>query len=229
MGATDIDSSSLNYATTNIDLNDLSKRIRLVHTKAGDKLISPGLDAVGGHADFTMCNPPFYSSATDMRSSLSGEGKSKPPSAVCTGAESEMVTEGGDAGFVLRMVEESKELKEKVQWFTSMFGKLESARTVLAKLEEVGVTNWAVTCLRAGRKTRRWAVGWSWGTLRPATVSQTVREHDSAPAETGRTLQEEMVCQRTSIHHVRNSTWELSLKTNKQPSKFSTPTCRTYS
>lgn len=116
-----------------------------------------------------MCNPPFYSSAEDMAESYAS--KSAPPSAVCTGAEVEMICEGGDAGFVLRMVKESQALKTKVRWFTSMLGKLASVHQVVARLKEIGVTNWAATCLRAGKKTRRWAVAWSWGDSRPRNVS----------------------------------------------------------
>ncbi len=61
------------------------------------------------------------------------------------------------------MIEESRTLKERVQWYSSMLGKLASVAVVVARLKEVGVTNWAVACLRAGQKTRRWAVAWSWG------------------------------------------------------------------
>ncbi|KAJ9619288.1 hypothetical protein H2203_008617 [Taxawa tesnikishii (nom. ined.)] len=95
------------------------------------------------------------------------ENKSKPPSAVCTGAEVEMICEGGDVGFVLRMVMASRKLQQRVQWYSSMLGKLASVHQVIAKLKEIGVGNWAVTSLRAGRKTRRWAVAWSWGDYRP--------------------------------------------------------------
>ncbi|KAF2101529.1 hypothetical protein NA57DRAFT_33934 [Rhizodiscina lignyota] len=166
LGATDIDLPSLTSAAKNISLNDLSSRIRLLETTSADPLIP--LDGLSiEHADFTICNPPFYSSVEEMQAAFTGEGKSKPPSAVCTGSENEMVTEGGDVGFVLRMVEESKQLKEKVQWYSSMLGKLESLRAVVAKLKEIEVSNWAVCCLRAGAKTRRWAVAWSWGDSRP--------------------------------------------------------------
>jgi 23S rRNA (adenine1618-N6)-methyltransferase len=120
------------------------------------------------HADFTMCNPPFYTSKDDMDSTWT---KSAPPSAVCTGAEVEMITEGGDAGFVVRMVEESKELRETVQWYTSMLGKLLSVSVVIDSLKEAGCKNWAVSSLITGGKTRRWVVGWSWGDLRPRNVS----------------------------------------------------------
>lgn len=97
--------------------------------------------------------------------------KTAPPSAVCTGADVEMITEGGDAGFVVRMVEESQEHRETVQWYTSMLGKLSSASVVIDSLKSAGCRNWAVGSLVTGGKTRRWVVGWSWGDFRPRNVS----------------------------------------------------------
>ena len=98
------------------------------------------------------------------------ESKSQPPSSICTGAPVEMITPGGDAGFVLRMIDESLVLREKVKWYSSMLGKLGSVHVVVARLKEVGVGNWAVALLRAGRKTRRWTVAWSFGDWRPRNV-----------------------------------------------------------
>lgn len=168
MLGTDIDPQNFSYANENIERNRFSERIRIKLNTAEDTLISP---RAFGHdkLDFTMCNPPFYSSAEDL--AVSSAGKSGPPSAVCTGAEIEMICPGGDAGFVLRMVEESRELKDTVRWYTSMLGKLSSVHQVIDRLKEIGINNWAVTLLRAGNKTRRWAVGWSYGDRRPSNVS----------------------------------------------------------
>ncbi|OMP82170.1 putative methyltransferase-like protein [Diplodia seriata] len=135
-----------------------------------DRLCPPVSSALElDQLDFTICNPPFFSSIADWKASISGEGKDKGPNSVCTGAEVEMVTEGGDLGFVLRMVEESCVHKEKVAWYTSMLGKLSSTIKLVEKLRELGCRNWAVCCLGAQHKTRRWAVGWSWRDLRPRT------------------------------------------------------------
>ena len=88
----------------------------------------------------------------------------------CTGAEIEMVTPGGEVAFVHRLIAESIELKEQVQWYTSMLGKHSSVATIIDRLREVGVHNWAVTEFVQGTKTRRWAVAWSWRDLRPRKV-----------------------------------------------------------
>lgn len=82
-----------------------------------------------------------------------------------------MVTTGGEVAFVSRMVDESLRLREQVKWYTTMLGKLSSVSTIVEKLMlEHGNHNVAVTEFVQGSKTRRWAVAWSWGDLRPAMV-----------------------------------------------------------
>ncbi|KAL1635910.1 hypothetical protein SLS58_010078 [Diplodia intermedia] len=116
--------------------NGFSARCHVMKTKRDGPLI-PLAALELDQLDFTICNPPFFSSIADWKASISGEGKDKGPNSVCTGAEVEMVTEGGDLGFVLRMVEESCVHKEKVAWYTSMLGKLSSTIKLVEKLREL--------------------------------------------------------------------------------------------
>jgi 23S rRNA (adenine1618-N6)-methyltransferase len=149
MVGTDIDPQNFSNANQNIERNDLTSRIRTKLNTAEDALISPKAFDLE-QLDFVMCNPPFYSSAEDM--AISSAGKSGAPSAVCTGAEIEMICPGGDAGFVLRMVEESRELKDAVRWYTSMLGKLSSVHQVIDRLKEIGINNWLSRCFELGTK-----------------------------------------------------------------------------
>lgn len=93
----------------------------------------------------------------------------------CTGAEVEMVTPGGEIAFVTRMIDESLRLRERVIWYTSMLGKLSSVSVIVEKLIEHGNHNYAVTEFVQGSKTKRWAVAWSWGDMRPAMVWTTLQ------------------------------------------------------
>jgi 23S rRNA (adenine1618-N6)-methyltransferase len=167
MHGSDIDTHSLDHAQRNVDANNFSSRIKLRLSSPEDSLIP--LDKLGvDRLDFVMCNPPFYSSEEDMARAYGS--KEMPPSAVCTGSTNEMICEGGDVGFVSRILEESLVLRERVQWYSSMLGRLASLQQLVAKLREHGVTNFAATNLKAGHKTRRWAVAWSFGDLRPANA-----------------------------------------------------------
>ncbi|KAF2821059.1 hypothetical protein CC86DRAFT_108076 [Ophiobolus disseminans] len=166
MCATDIDKKSFESAARNLALNNLMTRTKLLQTTELNAVIP--LQGLGvDHLDFTICNPPFFTDANDMASSLKGEGKSWKPNAVCTGADVEMVCEGGDLGFVTKIVNESLVLKEKVQWYSSMLGKLSSAKAIVNLLKKHGITNWAIGLVDTGATTKRWVVAWSFGDLRP--------------------------------------------------------------
>ncbi|KAK1779767.1 DUF890 domain-containing protein-containing protein [Copromyces sp. CBS 386.78] len=163
--ATDIDAHSLSYAQQNIALNSLESRIALLHRQPSQALIPfdcPLL--IDKRIDFTMCNPPFYSSPSDLLSSAAK--KARPPLTACTGAPVEMVCDGGEVQHVFRMIDESLVLREKVRWYTSMVGKVTSLEAVVARLRKEKVGNYAVTELVQGTKTKRWAVGWSFGAMR---------------------------------------------------------------
>jgi 23S rRNA (adenine1618-N6)-methyltransferase len=112
-----------------------------------------------------MCNPPFYQSRAQMVKSA--EEKLRQPFTACTGSESEMVTDGGEVVFVSRMIAESLELKDRVQWYTSMLGIFSSVKVLIQKLKENKIENYAVTEFIQGKKTRRWGLAWSFDDLRP--------------------------------------------------------------
>ncbi|KAF5585479.1 23S rRNA (-N6)-methyltransferase [Fusarium pseudoanthophilum] len=161
---TDIDPKSLEYAYKNVILNELGNRIKVVGRKPTDALI-PLDDLKINNISFTMSNPPFYKSEEELLESA--RKKSRPPFTACTGAKVEMVTDGGEIAFVDRMLKESLVLQERVQWYTSMFGFLTSLIEFVDKLREHKIDNYAVTEFVQGSKTRRWAVAWSFGNMRP--------------------------------------------------------------
>lgn len=78
-----------------------------------------------------------------------------------------MVTPGGEVAFVSRMITESLELRDRVQWYSSMLGKLSSVPIIIEQLRKAPIENYAVTEFVQGSKTRRWAIAWSFGDLRP--------------------------------------------------------------
>lgn len=98
----------------------------------------------------------------------SARRKHQPPSSSCTGSSREMVTEGGEVGFVSRIVDESLRIRDQIQWYSSMLGFLSSLTHLVDKLRSHGIHNYAVTEFVQGNKTRRWAIGWTFGPMRPA-------------------------------------------------------------
>ncbi|KAK0746869.1 hypothetical protein B0T18DRAFT_412668 [Schizothecium vesticola] len=163
--ATDIDAKSLGYAKRNVQLNGLESRIRVLDRKPEDALVPLGHVGVE-RIDFVMMNPPFYTSEDDMLSSA--KDKARPPHSICTGAPVEMVCQGGEVAFVGRLLRESLVLRECVQWYTAMVGKATSLEALVEQLRGHKINNFAVTEFVQGSKTRRWALGWSFGPMRPA-------------------------------------------------------------
>ncbi|KAK3352875.1 hypothetical protein B0T25DRAFT_478684 [Lasiosphaeria hispida] len=163
--ATDIDAKSLGYAKRNVELNGIEHQIRILERDAAGALI-PLDDAGVQSIDFVMTNPPFYTSEREMLSSAAK--KERPPHTACTGAPVEMVCEGGEVAYVGRILRESLVLRNRVQWYTVMFGKVTSLEAMVGELRANGIDNYAVTEFIQGNKTRRWAVGWSFGPMRPA-------------------------------------------------------------
>ncbi|KAI0148346.1 hypothetical protein F4776DRAFT_660516 [Hypoxylon sp. NC0597] len=163
--ATDVDAKSLAYARKNARLNNLESRIRVVDRSVTDCLIP--LDELGLETiDFVMVNPPFYTSEAELMDLA--RQKFRPPNTACTGAPIEMVCDGGEIGFVRRIINESLVLGERVQWYTSMLGKRSSLAVLIDTLKSHSVSNYAVTAFIQGNKTRRWAIGWSFGSRRPS-------------------------------------------------------------
>ena len=168
MCATDVDKVSFESAAANFARNNLLSRMKILQTTVSMPLIP--LDGLATQQlNFTLCNPPFFNNSAEMEKSLSGDGKATGPNAICTGSNNEMICPGGDLGFVTRIVEESLVLRDKVTWYSSMLGKLSSAKAVVELLKSHSITNWAVGVLEPGTKTgtKRWIVAWSFGDLRP--------------------------------------------------------------
>lgn len=198
----EIDSPSYRCARVNVTTNGLQSRIHLHKAEAHEPILSPLLGA--DIFDFTMCNPPFYSSREEVERSTTGKEFS--PSAVCTGADTEMITQGGESAFVRQMVTESLTYRTKcrsvlvlvcfalvcrllcnpqmvhVHAWETLFadGSCKVAKRTCstltptflnsASLTMPQVDNYAITEFVQG-KTRRWAIGWSFGDERLPDVS----------------------------------------------------------
>ncbi|KAJ5247815.1 hypothetical protein N7468_002798 [Penicillium chermesinum] len=166
--ATDIDENNIRTSKENVALNQLQSRIRIIQTDPQDSLFP--LDKLQtSRLDFTMCNPPFYKSRDEMIESA--EIKANAPSSICTGDPVEMITPGGEVAFVTRMIDESLQLRDRIQWYTSMLGSLSSLNPLIETLQKHGNHNYAVKEFVQGNKTKRWAIAWSWTDMRPAMTA----------------------------------------------------------
>eukprot|EP01134_Creolimax_fragrantissima_P002768 CFRG2768T1 len=153
----ELDPTSLEYAISNVATNKLQDSIKLIRVYDKQRVLCGVLDTTKMF-DFTMCNPPFY---VDNQEAEGGAlAKAEQPHAVCVGSQSEMITDGGEVGFVNKMIDDSLFVGARVAWFTTMLGKKSSLAPLLDKLQELGVQKVKHTSFYQGR-TVRWALAWS--------------------------------------------------------------------
>lgn len=124
---TELNPESLKSARENVQRNGLERRIRCYAAQEGGGILFPlaasamALSKEGREEEeeedqdqeeirrapftFTMCNPPFYSSADEINASRAK--KSYQAHAAPTASENELITRGGEVAFVSQMIDES--------------------------------------------------------------------------------------------------------------------------
>lgn len=99
MVGTDVDADALAHAQAMLDENaHVGTRVELRHTSLDAPLLP------GGPLHFTLCNPPFYASPEERAALAASKREARRPA---EGSHDEMYTPGGEAAFVLRMLDES--------------------------------------------------------------------------------------------------------------------------
>jgi 23S rRNA A1618 N6-methylase RlmF len=121
-----------------VNRNNLQGQITIYHNRDRsqilplDKLEKEGFILSNDEFAFSMCNPPFYGSSDEIQAGI--DNKIDDPAAVstankgllqkrnilsfyqiCTGTESEMITEGGEIQFITNMIEESLKWKNRIK------------------------------------------------------------------------------------------------------------------
>lgn len=178
--AVDIQERAIEYASRNILNNELQDHI-VVHQNAPGTIIPIDKELwrkwfkLGRTSDTEsalvfMCNPPFY--RDNQRRAKQTQAQSS-----CAGNETEMQFEGGEVEFILRMIKDTlwlhdnmAEFKTRFHGGSSLMG-FKSTRQALqdrvaddAELNQrVHFEHWHV--MKQG-KTRRWAVWWSFKTVK---------------------------------------------------------------
>ncbi|CAO3651881.1 unnamed protein product [Cunninghamella echinulata] len=155
---TEIDQESLNFAKENVNRNQLQDRIFLFLNDDPNRIFLLNKLDKSIQYSFCMCNPPFFESEQELKSGL--ENKELEPSAVCTGTPSEMITDGGEFGFIQKMIIESLKYKQRILWYTTMIGLKKTIRPIIQILKQHDINNYVVTEFCQGR-TKRWGLAWS--------------------------------------------------------------------
>lgn len=154
----DIDASSLRWAQKNVQGID---KIELRLQKHPEHCFQ-GIIRSGEHFAATMCNPPFHASAADAAAGTRRKQQNlglKSQALNFGGTASELWCEGGELGFIQRMIAESREFAAQVRWFTTLVSKSEHLPRLEKALRQVQAAEVRLQEMAQGQKKSR-VIAW---------------------------------------------------------------------
>jgi len=162
----DVDKRAVTAATNIAAMNaaladDLSFR-----QQPSSSQIFKGIVKPGELFDITLCNPPFHASAEEARMGSQRKvrnlGKQKGRETVLNfgGQHAELWCEGGEVGFIQRMVKESLQIAKQCCWFTTLVSKSANLSMVYYALDKAGVADVRTIDMAQGQKQSRF-VAWT--------------------------------------------------------------------
>ncbi|KAM8903991.1 RNA N(6)-adenosine-methyltransferase mettl16 isoform 1-T2 [Spinachia spinachia] len=158
--ATEVDDICFDYATKNVEQNNMADLIKVVKVPQKTLLMDALKEETQMVYDFCMCNPPFFANQLEAKGVNSRNSRRPPPSSVNTGGVTEIMAEGGELEFVKRIIHDSLQLKKRLRWYSCMLGKKCTLAPLKEELRKQGVPKVTHTEFCQGR-TMRWALAWS--------------------------------------------------------------------
>lgn len=161
----DIDAAALASASRILAANaDWSGTIELRRQTQPDAIFR-GVVRPGERFDLTLCNPPFHGSAREAREATQQKWRklgrdSGRPVRNFGGQGPELWCEGGEVGFLRRMIAESIDLGDRVGWFTSLVSSSGSLPAVHRALRQAEARDIRTVPMAQGQKQSRF-VAWS--------------------------------------------------------------------
>ena len=119
--------------------------------------------------DLVLCNPPFHTSEAAMQSESKrkwrgvkgkAESSSQKPVLNFGGTAAELWCDGGEAGFVSRMIKESLQYADNCFWFTSLVARQSNLDAIYRALKDAGARQVKTIEMAQGQKISRF-VAWS--------------------------------------------------------------------
>lgn len=173
----DISDTSLKSARLILNANPaIKKKVRL-RQQPDQACIFNNIIKQDDQFTFTMCNPPFHSSAQEAEKgslrktqSLARHKKkyqgsqdkyanSKHQRLNFAGRSNELWCEGGESAFVQKMITESIQFSAQVQWFTTLISKRSNLEPIENLLAKANATEVKVISMGQGNKVSRF-IAW---------------------------------------------------------------------
>lgn len=158
MVGSDINDTAVKAAQANIDSNkQLAKTIEIRHQKNNANIFK-GIIQPGEYFNFTMCNPPFYSSEKEATDETKRKQKNLAYSADAKrnfgGQANELWCNGGEALFLKRIIKQSTDFKKQVGVFSSLVSKSEHLSKLIKLLTKLGAEYDTIKMQHGNKKTR---------------------------------------------------------------------------
>ena len=167
--ASDINENSVASSTQIIDKNpDTMKLIEIRH-QTQPKHFFKTIIRPGEIVDFTLCNPPFHANSDEAEKgtrrktkNLTGKN-SKTTLLNFSGANNELIYEGGEINFIQKMITESVQFSKQCLWFTTMVSKETNLPKISTLLKKLNVQDVRIIPMTTGNKVTR-IIAWTFQT-----------------------------------------------------------------
>lgn len=155
--ATDIDSKSLTNVQNILSHNPQISGLIECRLQTEPQSIFKNIISKEELVDFTMCNPPFHSSAKEAAQASQRKTKNLALNQKVLnfgGKNNELWCAGGEKRFVSNMIQESMLYKKQCRWFTTLISQKESLPPLIKKLDEVRADHKVIEMAQGQKKSR---------------------------------------------------------------------------
>jgi len=164
----EIDPVAWQWAQTVVAANPALAKLIECRLQPSPMACFDGVVKPGETFDLSMCNPPFHASAeaaaegTRRKHRNLGHRRSSAPVLNFGGQAGELWCEGGELGFIQRMIAESAGRPGLCRWFTTLVSKSAHLPALDRALEAAGVRDLQTVDMAQGQKKSR-ILAWTFG------------------------------------------------------------------
>ena len=170
MVASDIDTEALEDSRSILKQNPSLEPCVELRLQENPEQILRGIIQDDECFDACLCNPPFFESeaSADLANTKKQEKHRKlgipysQDERTFAGRPNERYCEGGERGFIERLVAEGIDYKHRFRWFTTLVSREGTLEFIRQKLKAAGVSEQKVIPMRHGNKFSR-ILAWSYG------------------------------------------------------------------
>lgn len=162
----EIDSRAIKAANAIITANPELVNAIVCRSQSNKHHIFKGIIKPGDLFDFSMCNPPFHSSAEEAQAGTKrklhnlGKQKGKGVTLNFGGQNTELWYEGGEVAFIRNMIEESAAFGSQCLWFSTLVSKSSNLPFIHKMLQYAKVAEVRTIEMAQGQKVSRF-VAWT--------------------------------------------------------------------